>query len=229
MIQRMSSQSSDRFIHELRLQVNPHQQKVLDTRLERARQLYNTCLCESFKRLTLMRESKAYQKGLKLHKKGLKKESKKKFKEAKADSGFQEYRLHAALVSLCSRQWLGHHLDSLTAQKIATRAFRAVEEYAYHKRGKPRFRGKNRFSSVEGKNNASGLRWKDQHIVWPLKKDKTKEDSLVIKPLFDRKDRDGLEAHALSCKTKMVRLVRRSYKGKLIWFAQKENSFGLHN
>ena len=43
---------------------------------------------------------------------------------------------------------------------------------------------------------------------------------LCLKPQYDIKDKDGLEAHALSCRTKYVRLVQRQIKGRIAWYAQ---------
>jgi hypothetical protein len=50
--------ATDSFNHELPLVVNPGDKKTLLIRLDCARQLYNACLGEVFRRLNLMRESK---------------------------------------------------------------------------------------------------------------------------------------------------------------------------
>ena len=52
---------TDTFIHEIPLKTTPHDEAILDVRLEAARNLYNACLRESLRRVDLMRESKAYQ------------------------------------------------------------------------------------------------------------------------------------------------------------------------
>jgi putative transposase len=106
---------------------------------------------------------------------------------------------------------IGDHLDAHSTQKIATRAFKAVSEYMFGKRGRPRFKSKNRFRSMEGKSNASGIRFKDGKILW---------SGLELKPLYDHQDSHGVEAHALSCKTKYVRLVKRELRGKKFYYAQ---------
>ena len=219
----MKSSGSPTFIHELKLKTTPADIKVLSRRLDIARQLYNACLGESLKRLCLMRQSKAYQTALKLPKQTKNKKGKlianksrqQLFKQAKEDYRFSEYAIHAYLTKIYSKTWLAQHLDSLTAQKVATRAFKAAEAYAYGKKGKPRFKGKYRFSSIEGKNNKSGIRFVDGEIVWSSGRMK-----LSLKPQYDIKDKDGLEAYALSCRTKYVRLVQRQIKGNTAWYAQ---------
>ena len=196
------------FIHEIPLRITPHDEAVLDVRMDAARNLYNACLRESLRRLDLMRESKAYQSIRKLPKG---KERNAGFKACRDSHNFMEYSLHAFAADTTKACWLGDHLDAFTIQKTATRAFNAVEQYAYGSRGRPRFKGYGRFATVEGKSNAAGIRWRDSHVVWK---------GLRLKALFDLKDPHGVEAHALSCRVKYVRLVNRMMKGNFWWYAQ---------
>jgi len=219
---RSASRSS--FIHELKLKITPQQNKMLNIRLDVARQIYNACLGEALKRLQLMRNSKLYQKTIKLPKSTnesgkksvLNKERADNFRQLRKRYNFSEYALHKYLTCFYSNTWLTRHIDSLTAQKITTRAFNAVEQYCYGKRGKPRFQGKNRFRSVEGKNNTSGIRFINGKIIWSTKK----SQKLILTPEYDVKDKHGLEVYALDHRTKYVRLVRKELKGYLVWYAQ---------
>jgi len=216
----MARDTTPSFIHELRLKVTPQQAKVLDKRLEVARQIYNACLGEALRRLQRMRGSKAYQKALKMPKQVksatgelvANKERQLLYKEAASFYQFRkDYDLHAYVKWLCKGTWLGEHIDSHVAQKLATRAFNAVKDYGVGTRGKPRFRPKNRFSSVEGKSNATGIRWRDGKVKW---------NGIDMRATFDQKDKDGLECYALSCRTKYVRLVKRVMKSKSVWYVQ---------
>ncbi|HTP51407.1 MAG TPA: hypothetical protein VMK42_11965 [Anaeromyxobacteraceae bacterium] len=45
-------------------------------------------------------------------------------------------------------------------QKVALRAFQAVEQYALGVRGQPHFQRTTEFDSIEGKKNSAGLRFK---------------------------------------------------------------------
>lgn len=203
-----ATQTRGSFIHELRLMTTPHDLQVLDTRLDVARQLYNACLGEALKRLSLVRQSQLY------HKASASSTNKKRqalFKEVNKIYAFTDYALQDYVLMIRKNNWLGEHIDSLTAQKLAKRAYSAVQQHAFGLRGKPRFKTKNRLSSIEGKNNASGIRWKSNIIHW---------SGLSIKPMLDLKDKSGLEAYALSHKTKYVRLVKRIIKNESIWYAQ---------
>jgi hypothetical protein len=199
---------TETFIHEILLITTPHDEAVLDVRLDAGRNLYNACLRESLRRLDLMRESKIFQAARKMSKG---KERTALFSECNNRFDFKEYSIHAFAAKTCKACWLGDHLDSFTIQKAASRAFNAVKEYAFGGRGRPRFKRYGWFTSIEGKSNASGIRWRKGRVLW---------NGLEILPRFDLKDKHGVEAHALSCRVKYLRLVKRTIKGKACWFVQ---------
>jgi transposase len=186
---------------------------MMAIRFDVARQAYNACLSETLRRLDLMRESKAYQAARKLPK-GEKnthaaKERAKAFRTLNERFGFREYDLHSWAGKHIKHQWLGEHLDSLTVQKLATRAFKAAREYAFGKHGRPRFKGRWQLDSLEGKSNKSGIRWCENHVEW---------SGLNLPALIDLKDK--VVAHGLKSRVKYVRLVRRKLNGMLRYFAQ---------
>ena len=111
-------------ITELRLKVNRAQARRLLVRIEAARQVYNACLGESLKRLTLMRESREYQAARKLPKGEPKSEAwearRSAFGAVRQRFQFSEYALHDDAKPF-GHSWLGDHLDSQAVQKVATR------------------------------------------------------------------------------------------------------------
>ena len=199
---------SDSFIFELPLQVSPEEEKTLNTRFDAGGSLYNVCLGEALKRLDLARQSKEWALVRKLPRS---KERSKRFQEILQLFQFSEYALHLALKKHVKSSWIKDHIDSQVAQKIGSRAFQAAYEYLVGKRGRPRFKKTKQFSSLEGKSNITGIRFKNGKIQWK---------SLILKPLYDKSDKDGVEAHALFHETKYVRLVRRASKGKYFYYAQ---------
>jgi len=205
----MAKEKSPSFIHELQLILTPKEIKNLDKRLEVARQIYNACLGEALRRLTLMRESTIYAQALKTPKQT--KHRIELFNQASKQYKFREYDLHSYVKILCKRTWLSKHIDSSTAQAIATRAFKAALKYALGKGGRPRFKGTHAISSIEGKSNQAGIRWRDGRVEW---------SGLKLKAVFDLKDKHGVEAHALACRTKFVRLIRRIKNGTSVWSIQ---------
>ena len=183
---------SDSFIYTLPLNISRVEEKELEKRLDAARQIYNAALGEALKRLKLYRESKDWQKARRLAKSD-KKKRKELFRKVQTEYAFSEYSLHTWIKSVRMKCSLKEHVDSSTMQKETTKAFSAVKEYALGKRGRPRFRGKDRFRSIEGKSNKSGIRFIEGKVIWNIKKAK----KLSLSPLFDRKDTYGIEANAM--------------------------------
>jgi len=199
---------SDNFILELPLQSDPGKESTLDTRFYAGCHLYNACLGEALKRLDLAKQSKDWGRAKKLPRS---KERTEYFQRTLKRVQFSEYSLHVFVKKLTQNSWIKDHIDSQVAQKIATRAFQSAHEYLVGKRGRPRFKRSRQFSSLEGKSNLTGIRFKNGKIFW---------NKLILKPLYDLKDKDGVQAHALAHKTKYVRLVRRSLRGKYRFYAQ---------
>jgi hypothetical protein len=200
------------FICELPLSVTPAEERKLLIRLDCARQVYNACLGEALKRLRRLWDSAEYQAARQLprgckHSPAAQKRTA-AFREANVQAGFQEYDLHAYATQF-SHSWLGEHLDSNSVQKVATRAFQAVQQYGFGKRGKPRFKGKGGFDSVEGKTNTSGILWREKTVRWL---------GLELPAIIDPKDQ--VIAHGLASPVKFVRLFRRKLNGRNRFYAQ---------
>ena len=202
-----TEKQSETHVCELPLKVDPGQERKLLVRLDAGRQLYNACLSEGLRRVRLMWESKDWRAATKTRTAA----GKKAFRRLEARFGFREYDLHAFCALTKNACSIGDHLDSNTCQKIASRAFAAVRQYAFGKRGKPRFKGVRHFDSVEGKTNKQGIRWVDGRVIWA---------GLELPALLDPKDRDGVQAFSLSRKVKYVRIVRRKLAGRNRFYAQ---------
>jgi putative transposase len=193
------------FVLELSLQASSREEVVLLSRLEAARQVLNACLGESLRRLALLRQSKAFQ-AARVMPKG--KERVAAFKKANDVHGFREYDLHAYAKKF-GHSWIGEHLDSLTVQALASRVFKSARRYAFGMAGRPRFKTYGQVDSVEGKNNVSGIRWKDGHVEW---------SGLSLKAILDPED--PVVVHGLQQRIKYVRLVRRRLNGTNRFFVQ---------
>lgn len=108
---------------------------------------------------------------------------------------------------LLPETWIADHLDSQTAQKLATRAFQAANRVAIGQAKKVRFRSKGRgLDSIENKTNTTGLRFALQNpkegnegwLVWG-------DDR--IPAIIDWED--VVVSHGLRHRIKYTRLVRR--------------------
>jgi transposase len=198
--------STPSFICELPLVVSPASEGVLLSKLEAARQIYNACLGEAMRRVKLIRQSKDFNKARSL--KPSNPQRKVLFKRTRERYDFSEYAIHSFSTKL-RQSWLGNHVDSNTVQKLATRAYKAVEKVLFGKANRVRFKGKNQMDSLEGKSNKSGIRWKGEAVEW---------NGLQLNALIP--GNDPVILHGLNSKVKYVRLVRRKISGRNRFYAQ---------
>ncbi len=181
---------------------------VLAARLEAGRQLYNAVLSEGKSKLQLVRDSELYQQAKSISKTN-KKERLVAFQKAREAYRFSDYDLQAfANTTAIASVWIKSHLDANTIQKIATRAFKALDRMAFGKAKKVRFKQKGQFTSLEGKTNKQGIRWTGNAVEWS----KLKLPGIITN--------DPVLLHGLSSKIKYVRLVLRILNQKTYWFAQ---------
>ena len=205
----MPKATSPSFITEIPLKAGSKELAILKKRFWAAKQQYNALLGESLRKLRRMREDTRYGKARDLYKQeGKKTEAKAFFKQLAEEYGYREYDLY----SYC-KQWnkKGSPLSigARISQKIAKRAFSAIEEYRMGKRGRPRFKGLRGLSSIEDNSIDANLRLKDRMIHYL---------GLKLPLLYDL--RDPIHYHGLNSKIKYVRLVRRNFNGRIRYFAQ---------
>ncbi len=107
------------FICELPLVLVGNDERRLRIRLDCARQIYNAVLGESLKRLSLLRQSKAFQAAHAMPKqsKEQQRERAAAFRALDVQFRLREYDLHAYATRF-SCSWLGKHLDANTIQTI---------------------------------------------------------------------------------------------------------------
>jgi len=193
------------FLLELPLQVTSQQAKHLRSHFEAARCLYNALLGEAMKRLKRMRADARWQQAL-LIPKTHQQERQALFSQLRQAYGFSEYALHA-YATTARTSWVASHLDSNTAQKLATRAYQAANRVGLGQARQVRFKSRGRgLDSVEGKNNKQGLRFVLQtpeegnqgFLLW-------QQDRLAALIDWD----DALIKHGLDQRIKYVRLLRR--------------------
>jgi len=108
--------SKSTFVLTLKLNTEKYQEDILSKRLNVGRQIYNACLNELFKRYRTMKQSRIYQKTLKMDKY---KKRTKQFRKINKDFGLTEYSLHDFVKPM--QKHFKKNIDSFTAQKIATR------------------------------------------------------------------------------------------------------------
>lgn len=193
------------FVVELELNPTNEDQHQIDKRIKVAINLYNTALNYSLKRLKAVLADKEYRL---LLKEESTKERNQRLREIERSYGYSEYQAQAMLVP--SRKHFKGYIGGLETQNLATRAFRAVEKLHYHKAKKVHFKRYNVDEfSIEGKSNASGIKFRNSKIIW---------FGLEIPVMINEKN--DYVSEALKSRTKYVRLCRKLIRGKYRYYAQ---------
>lgn len=178
--------------------------KSLEKKFNSAKSIYNACLNECLKRLDRLKKNEEYSSFLK---EKSSKERNRRLIEIELSLNYSEYDMHKYVKDI--RKLYSKHIGSLEAQKLATRAFQTVEKLHYHIADKVNF--KNRYSdmSVENKSNNTGLRLKDDVVIWNDLRLRIKEKRYDTYNIQSRND-----------KTKYIRILKRKIRRKTRYFVQ---------
>jgi len=194
------------YVLTLPLNTEIYQEDILDKRFNISRQIYNACLGEILKRYNHMRESKAYQRISKLHKG---KDRNKQFNDLNKLYNINEYSLHDFVKPMYKN--FKDNIDSLTCQKLASRAYSAFEKLMFHTAKKVNFIKYDELKSIEGKWNKSGIKYdiKFNQLIW---------NGLKIPVVI--KDNDTYVHMVIQDKVKYCRIKREIIKGKYHYYVQ---------
>ena len=121
--------------------------------------------------------------------------------------GLSEYQFHVWIAVQQHR--FRKHIDSLTAQKIATNVWQSVEAVLFRKGKTIHFQKLDNLMSLEGKSNVSGIRFKDGRLYW---------NGLVVQPRIRKCDTYAREA--LTRRVKYCRIVRKPMGISYHWYLQ---------
>lgn len=212
----MARKTKPTYTIEFPLHIPTWQQYHLEKKLKIARAVYNSCLGEALKRHKAVKSDKEYRQFLKEPKS---KERDNQLSDIQLKYGFSEYGIHSFVKSVQKK--FKEHIGSFEAQKLATRAFDAVEKLHFGKSKKVHFKHNTDDISVENKSNKTGLRFVEGNILWgnkPTKKNPKPKNGLSM-PISPRPN-DEYAHLALMDKTKYVRLLKREVRGKVRYFVQ---------
>ncbi|WP_319000943.1 transposase [Clostridium estertheticum] len=151
-----------------------------------------------------MRQSKEYKKVVKMVKG---KERNKQFNELNKKYSLTEYSLHKFVKPI--QKHFKNNIDSFTTQKIASRCFSAFQGLIFHTAKKVCFKKYGEMNSVEGKSNGTGIRFKDNQLIW---------NGLKIKSIV--KNNDEYAEISLLNEVKYCRIVRKFIRGKYKYYIQ---------
>jgi transposase len=202
------------FVATFRIGFSPSQRKKAAARFNAGTALYNSALREVLDRADAMRADPRWQKARDLPKDHPTR--KPLFNEARTAAGFDK----GALASFGSRLrvgWLREGVAAQEAQALAQRAYGAVAEWVYDRRGRPRFKAMTRgirSMSSKDRNGAIRITATGRDLQWG----RGFTAPLVVDPT------NPVHVHGLAAiddgRVLSVRIVRRVIKGRDYYDAQ---------
>ena len=118
-----------------------------------------------------------------------------------------EYSFHKDVKMM--QKHFKDNIDSLTARKIATTLWKSYEKFLYGNGKKVYYKKYGTLNSLEGKSNGSGIRFKDDIILW---------NGLEIPVVIDYSN--YYEYQAMQCKICYNRIVRKYIRNKYKYYVQ---------
>ena len=202
----MSKSKTPSFILSLKLNTTSYDERILEHRFYVAFLMKNRLIRYAKKQLSSMRQDKEYRTLMDERKTLIdKKDDASKMRKAAIGKELSRIRMGYGLSEYQFHEWIGtqqrrykKQIDSLTAQKIATAIWQSVENCLYRKGKSIHFQRLDDLYSLEGKNNASGIRFKEGRLHW---------NGLIIQPQLRKGDwyaREALKHRIKYCRIKRM-------------------------
>ena len=197
------------FIVQFLLKTEKYQENILDKRFEVGRQIYNSLVNVTQKRYREMIKTKEYR-NLVLQLSGDKKKDKdiwRQIGDIRDNCGLSEYSFHIDVKKM--KKHFSDNIDSHTAQKIASSLWKAYYKLFYGNGKKIHYKKYGNLNSLEGKSNKSGIRFKDDIVIW---------NGLKI-PIIINYD-NQYEYQALESDIAYCRIIRKYIRNKYKYYVQ---------
>jgi len=187
-----------------------YQEDILNKRLEIGRNIYNAILSKVCKRHNCMIETKLYRNLKEQIKNSNEKQRKELYKHLNVmykEYKLNEYSLHEDVKEM--QHHFSDNIDSFTAQKIATRVWKSFEDLLFGNGESVHFKKYGDLNSLEGKSNKTGIRFKEEHLLWNGLK-------LPVKVDYS----NPYEYQAMQNEICYCRIKRKFIKGKYKYYLQ---------
>lgn len=197
------------FIIQFSLKTERYQEDILNKRFEIGRKIYNSLVNITQKCYREMIKTKEYRKFLVTLKNDNKKEKTvwKKINDIRKQYGMSEYSFHNNIKNI--QKHFKENIDAFTAQKIASELWKSYQKFFYGNGKKVYYKRYGELNSLEGKNNKTSIRIKEDMLYW---------NGLKIPVMIDYNN--DYEYHAMKCDICYCRIVRKYIRKKYKFYLQ---------
>lgn len=162
------------FIVQFPLETEQYQEDILNKRFEIGRKIYNSLVTVTQKRYNEMIKTKLYR-SIKAELKEIYSSTVKENKARKKElcdqlndlykqHGLNEYSFHNDVKGM--QKHFKDNIDSFTAQKLATNLWKSYDKLLFEKGKDVHYKRYETLNSLEGKSNNTGIRFKDDTLLW---------------------------------------------------------------
>lgn len=205
------------FIVQFPLRTEIYQEDILNKRFEIGRKIYNSLITVTQKRYKEMIKTKLYR-SIKAELKEIyqskdkvnlkrKTELCKQLNEVYKQYKLNEYSFHSDVKNM--QKHFKDNIDSFTAQKIATNLWKSYDKLLFGNGNSIHYKRYDTFNSFEGKTNSTGIRFKDNKLIW---------NGLNIPVVIDYKN--PYEVQSLENEIAYCRIVRKFVRNKYKFYLQ---------
>ena len=199
----------ENFTIQFPLKTEKYQEDILDKRFEIGGQIYNSLVNIIQKRYKEMIKTKVYR-NLISQLSGDKTKDKdiwKQINDIRKQFGMSEYSFYHDVKKL--QHHFSKNIDALTARSIASNLWNSYENLFFGNGDKIHFKKYSTLSSLEGKSNSTGIRFKNDTILW---------NGLKIHVVIDYNN--YYENRALKSEIAYCRIIRRFVRKKYKYYVQ---------
>lgn len=189
-----------RFVLEVPLKTEKFQENILNKRFEIGRKIYNVLVLKTQKRYKEMLKTKAYREAYK-------NKDFKKLSDLRKDFNLSEYGFHKDVKKL--QNHFKKQIDSNTSQKIATHLWKSYDKLVFGNGKKVHFKRFGELNSLEGKSNKTGIRIKNETLLW---------NGLEIPIHIDKNN--SYEVETFNCDICYTRIIRKAVRGRYKFYTQ---------
>jgi hypothetical protein len=197
------------FIVQFPIKTEKYQEDILNKRFEIGRKIYNALVTVSQKRYREMIKTKKYR-NLISQLTDNKKNNKTVYDQInkmRKDYGLTEYSLHADVKAM--QHHFKDNIDAFTAQKIASNLWKAYEKLFFSDGEAIHYKKYGDMFSLEGKSNNTGIRFKDNNLLW---------NGLTIPVIIDYDN--PYESQAIQNEIAYCRIIKKYVRTKDKYYLQ---------
>lgn len=208
----MNKSKTSTYVVEIGLKTDEFQNEILEYRFNIVHHITNVLVKHSIKCIHQLERDSKYL--TILTKKGkLSRQDKIDLTNIRMKYGLSEYQFHSYVA--VQQSMYKKHINSMVAQKIATKVWKSVEKYLFSNGNSIHFKKFDQIISYEGKTNTTGIVYKNGYILnngLKLKLSYRKSDELITKALSQIEEG--------TTRVKYCRIIRKFIKNKYQYFVQ---------